>query len=76
MAFEKFKRNLGRAFDFRADSRIRNQKDDDETSEGLDYMMSRGKSKKVKEHNARQTEEGLKIRRRLLHATGISGSPK
>jgi hypothetical protein len=76
MAFEKLKRNLGRAFSMESNSRIRNRVDNDETSENLDFMLSKGKSKKVKEHNAGQTEEGLKIRRRAMYDVGLGDPAK
>lgn len=77
MAFEKFKRNFGRAVSMKSSDRIRNTVDLDETSENLDYMLNRGKGpNKTKAHNRRQTEEGLKIRRQMLYETGIDGKPR
>lgn len=72
MAFERLKRGfgaarsaVGQAFDMRGDSTIRNQTDEDETAENLDYMSSRGKSRQVANQNAAAGEEAGKVRRRM-----------
>lgn len=62
--FNKAKRNVGRAFDFRGSSDIRNSRDVDETSSNLDYMLSRGKNRTPQDQS--DTEAGKRTQKKVV----------
>jgi hypothetical protein len=76
MAFDRFKRAMGQAFDTRSSERIRNATDVNETIEGMDFMENRGKKKKKLEPAQDELNESLKARRRQIYGLGIQGPPK
>jgi len=67
-AYKTLKRNVSRAFDMRSDRQIRDTTDDDETSAGLDYALNRGKPQDPPQKGL---QEGLKVRRRMIHTKGF-----
>lgn len=81
--FGKVKRNAKRAFDFSSDERIRRNRDLDETSSNLDFMLSRGKKRTSQDqsgtdagqriHKAPIIERELNQRKTNLEDAGISG---
>lgn len=87
MAFDMIRRGLKMAktaMDMRSSDRIRNQVDNDETGQGLDYMTAQSKRKREAaagttpeaapaEPEEGETAEALKTRRRNLYGIGIGG---
>jgi len=55
--FSKAKRNVKRAIDFSGENSIRRNRDLDETTSGVDYMMSRGKRRTPQDQSDRTPAE-------------------
>jgi len=62
--FSKAKRNVKRAFDYRSDESIGLNRDLDETTAGVDYMMSRGKKKTSQDQSDKPAAE--RIHKKLI----------
>jgi len=62
----KIKRNLGRALNMSGESTTRERVDADETTENMEFMLTRGQSRKNREQNRAASTEGQRIRTRPL----------